>query len=145
MHFTVKVECRQRCHSTVSCHRYHTNVHIVISALSLPLLFRRCHCQRCNIADQHRRCHNAVFVFTATTLCSFSLSQHCTSVSNRFGVAPVYKEPPAHSPYVFLISVFYCCSSFLSYQVILSCSLSSSFPSSSSSMFKDWELRLLTL
>ena len=37
----------QRCRSTGSCHCCHTNVHIVISALSLPLLSQRCgrfHC-----------------------------------------------------------------------------------------------------
>ena len=55
----------QRCRSTVSCHRCRTNVHIVISVLSLPLLSQRC-------ARFH--CHSTVLVFAVTAL--------CTSVSN---------------------------------------------------------------
>ena len=36
---------------TVSCHRCHTNVHIIISALSLPLLSQRCACFRSHIEN----------------------------------------------------------------------------------------------
>ena len=63
VHITVKVVATywQRWGSTVSCHRCHTNVRIVISALLLPYLC----------------CHTAVLDFTATALCSFSLSQCC--------------------------------------------------------------------
>ena len=54
----------QRCRSTVSCHCCHSNVEIVISAPGS----HHCH---------YHRCHNAVLVFVATTLCSFSPSQRC--------------------------------------------------------------------
>ena len=44
----------QRYFSTVSCHRSYTNVHIVISVLSL----------------QYHCCHNTVLVFAVTVLCT---------------------------------------------------------------------------
>ena len=63
----------QRCRSNVSCHRCHTNVQIVISALSLPLLSQRC---------ARLRFHSAVLVFAVTAL--------YTLVSDRSGIPPVY-------------------------------------------------------
>ena len=76
----------QRFRSTVSCYLCHTNVHIVISALSLPLLSQRC-------ARFRWQC--TVLVFAVTVL--------CTSVSNRCGIPLVYLcntkniNSPSHS------------------------------------------------
>ena len=50
-HHSERSGVRKRCHNTVSCHRCHTNVHIVISC--------------------------TVTTTAATMLCSFSLSQCC--------------------------------------------------------------------
>ena len=72
----------QRCHSTVRWHRcHHTNVHIVISALSLPLLSQRCHY---NITT------NTIAVTTCTPLWDSScvvIGKHLiTSISRNFKV-----------------------------------------------------------
>ena len=53
----------------ITCYHCHTNSHIVISALSLPLLSQHCHYQRCNIT---------ISTITVTVLCSFLLSHCCT-------------------------------------------------------------------
>ena len=81
VHITVKVVATD---SAVSCHRCHTNVYIVISALSvaiavisalsLPLLSQR----------------GSVLVFAVTALrLVLVVTALCTSASDRRGISPV--------------------------------------------------------
>ena len=83
----------QRYHSTVNCHRWNTNVHIVTSALLLPLLSQCCHCQRCDITllsapslsqrCARFRCHSAVVYRCLTAVGLLLCSKYCACVARE--------------------------------------------------------------